>query len=522
MKFTALGGAGEVGASSYLLEMAGKRILLDAGLRVNRTGSAALPALSKIEDLDLVIISHAHMDHSGAIPLVYQRFPEVPILCTYPTKVLSGVLWEDSAKIWREEGNKSLYNSELAQQAAFKSQDIPCGQWFTPIDGVRVYLHPSGHIMGAAAVLIETEEAKVVFTGDLSATKQRTVDGMEPINFFDPHVVIMESTYGGGIHSSRKAEEQTLVQDIGKVLESGGVVLIPSFALGRAQELILILVNSMRCGQIPKHDIYVDGLVRTICDLYTEMDEHWPQSLKNFVANSRQPLYWNPGAKNIPKVERVNYKERAALLMDMKPKVIISSSGMLSGGPSAFYAESIVERYNGAIFFTGYQDEESPGRSLLDLKTGDTFKLGDKELQIRCKIGKYNLSAHADQIHLCQQLSYMSPESVILIHGERDALQALRSKLVDKYMVWVAQTGIPINPLQPPGWLGESTALQLEVENMTFHGIIKEFKNGKVELKFNEELAQTEAFKKFFSGYTHVEAKIKGSKLIVKAVPEGQ
>lgn len=524
LKFIALGGAGEVGASCYLLEIAGKKILLDAGLRVNRLGKESLPYLNKLDHVDLVIISHAHMDHSGAIPLVYKRFPEAPIICTYPTKLLSEVLWKDSVKIWNdleEEGGPApLYDLELVEQTSFKLQDRPFNEWFEPIPDIKLYLHPSGHIMGAAAVLIDTEDAKVVFTGDMSAVKQRTVDGMEPIDFFNPNVVITESTYGGNIHASRKAEEQALARDIGDVLENGGTVLIPSFALGRAQELILILVNSMRGGQIPKYDLYVDGMVRTICDLYSEMEDDWPQSLKNFVKNSRQPLYWNQGGKNIPKVEKVNYKERYGLLVDMTPKIIISSSGMLTGGPSVLYAQSILERDNGAIFFTGYQDEEAPGRALLELKTGDEFQLADKKFKVRCKIGKYNLSAHADQIHLCQQLSYMSPDAVILIHGEREALQSLRTKLLDKYVVWVAQNGAEINPLESPKWLGESTAMQLEVENLIFTGTLQEFKNGRVGLKFEEDLAGTDAFKKFFSGFTRVEGKVRGNKLIVKAVPE--
>lgn len=525
LKFIALGGAGEVGASCYLLEIAGKNILLDAGIRVNRTGNESLPDLKRLKRVDLVIISHAHMDHSGAIPLIYRRFPQAPIICTYPTKLLSGLLWEDSVKIWREEeeegGVAPLYDLDLAQQAAFKLEARPFKEWFEPIPGVKVYLHPSGHIMGAAAVLIDTEEVKVVFTGDMAAVNQRTVDGMEPIDFFHPDVVIMESTYGGSIHSGRKAEEQALARDIGAVLEGGGTVLVPSFALGRAQELILILVNSMRGGQIPRYDLYVDGMVRTICDLYSEIEEYWPQSLKNFVKNSRQPLYWNPGGKNIPKVEKVNYKDREALLLDMTPKIIISSSGMLSGGPSVLYAQSILERENGAIFFTGYQDEEAPGRALLELKRGDEFELGGKKVKVRCKIGKYNLSAHADQIHLCQQLSYMAPDAVILVHGEREAIQALRSKIVDKYIVWVAQNGVEINPLENPQWLSESTAMQLEVENLTFSGTLREFKNGRVEMKFEKDLSETELFKKFFSGFNRVEARIRGGKLIIKAVPEG-
>jgi Cft2 family RNA processing exonuclease len=526
MQFTALGGAAEVGASCMLLQIAGKNILLDAGIRVNRRGDESLPDLNKLEeligdDLHLVLISHAHLDHTGALPLILKRYPTVKVYCTLPTKRILEILLEDTVRIMEQEVEEDkseapLYNREMVERVIWILQDAPFSQWFQPIEGVEVYFHPAGHVMGAACIFIKTAEGTVAYSGDIATVAQRTVSGMESADFFQPDLLILESTYGDSIHANRKTEEQRLAQAIAKVIERGGTVLVPSFAFGRAQEIILILKGSILSGVIPKFPIFVDGMVRAICDAYTDLIEYLPEKLRNWMKNSQQLLFWNRPSKNLPEVTKLVPTERI-MMFNPQPKCIISSSGMLTGGPSVYYARVLAAGPQNAIFLTGYQDEESPGRKLLELQTGDPLVLEDKEITVECEVNKYNLSAHADQIQLCQQVSYMNPKTVILVHGEWDAIQTLRRKLMLKHIVQIAQNGETIEPTKQPEWISDYTLQKIEAEQLTFYGTLKTDDDG-ITFRFDKTLLNSAQWKQFFEGYTEVKAKFMGKWLHVRGL----
>ena len=528
MQFTALGGAMEVGASCMLLQIAGKNILLDAGIRVNRRGNASLPDLDKLKELagdklDLVLVSHAHLDHAGALPLVLERYPTTQMYCTPPTKVILQILLEDTVKIMEQESEEHkeslLYNREMVDRVLWALKATPSSEWISPIDGVEFYFHPAGHIMGAACILIKTPEGKVVYTGDIATAEQRTASGIENIDFFQPDALIIESTYGDGAHAKRKIEEQRLAQSVAEVIKRGGTALIPSFALGRAQELILILKQYIVSGVIPKFPIYVDGMVRAICDAYTDLIDYLPQKLQNWVKNSQQMIFWSRPRKNLPEVTKLVPTERPLMLLG-EPKCIISSSGMLTGGPSVYYARALAHNPNNAIFFTGYQDEESPGRRLLELEKGDTLKLEGEEVPIKCDINKYNLSAHADQIQLCQQISYMNPRTVVLVHGDPAAIQILRQKLVLKGIVHVPHNGETIDLTKQPDWLTEYTHQRIDAERLTFHGTLEADENEIVFRFTDKKLINSPQWKQFFTGYKDVKAKFMGKWLHVRGLVE--
>ena len=548
MQFTALGGAAEVGASCMLLQIADKNILLDAGIRVNRRGDESLPDFKKLDaligdDLHLVLVSHAHLDHTGALPLIVKRYPTVKVYCTLPTKRFLALLLADTVKIMEQEAREvrigkasALYNRDMVERVLWVLQDAPFSQWFQPLEAVEVYFHPAGHVMGAACIFLKTAEGTVAYSGDIATVAQRTVSGMESAAFFQPDLLILESTYGAGIHANRKTEEQRLAQAIAKVIERGGTVLVPSFAFGRAQEIILILKGSILSGVIPKFPIFVDGMVRAICDAYTDLVEYLPEKLRNWMKNSQQLVFWNRPQKHLPEVTKLVPTERI-MMFNPQPKCIISSSGMLSGGPSVYYARVLATDPKNAIFLTGYQDEESPGRKLLELQTGDPLVLEDKEITVECEVNKYNLSAHADQIQLCQQVSYMNPKTVILVHGEWDAIQTLRRKLVLKHIVWAAQNGETIEPTKQPEWISDYTLQKLEAEQLTFYGTLETVERAVAEsplrasvnslprlddegitFRFDKTLLNSAQWKQFFDGYTQVKAKFMGKWLHVRGL----
>lgn len=522
-QLTALGGAAEVGASCILLQIADKNILIDAGIRVNRVGEASLPDLNKLEEmadeLDLVMASHAHMDHTGALPLILDRYPTVPILCTYPTKTISAILLKDAVKIMKREVEEDiidapLYDREMVERLLWVMRGVEQSVWHKPIEGIEVYFHPVGHVLGAAGILLKTSEGNVAYSGDISAANQRTVDGMTPIDFFQTDTLILESTYGDGLHPSRKIEEKRLAFSIAEVIENGGTVLIPSFALGRAQEIILILKSYMLSGVIPQFPIYVDGLVRDICDLYAELDDYLSEKLQNYIKSSGGDVFWSQK----PPVIRLENDERI-LMFSEEPKCIVSSSGMLTGGPSVYYTKVLAPDKKNAIFLTGYQDEESPGRRLQELKTGDTLEIDDEEIPVKCKVNRYNLSAHADQGQLCQQVSYMDPKTIALIHGNWEAIQTLRQKLVLKHLVHIPFRNEPIDILKAPEWLDDYTKQKIDGERNTFYGKIEQ-DGDEVIIRFAPELSSSFQWKQFFEQYKKVKSKFMGKWLHVKGVPQ--
>jgi len=241
MRITTLGGAKEIGASCLLLEIEGKSILIDAGVRMNPPEEVGpIPLLDRIEKLDLILLTHAHMDHSGALPLVYQRFPQVNIHCTNSTFHLIHLLLLDAVKIMEskfleDQQEIPLYDQSLVEAMIDHTAHIPFGKTFKPFPDrdISITFHPAGHILGASFILIGSKEGNVLITGDFSVTNQRTLKGaVKPA--FQPDVVISEATYGERLHENRKEEERKLAFAVAEIINKRGTVLIPAFAVGRA------------------------------------------------------------------------------------------------------------------------------------------------------------------------------------------------------------------------------------------------------------------------------------------------
>jgi len=391
LRFLALGGAEEIGASCYYIGTDKAGLLVDCGVRTGLFGEGALPRFELLKGLPLraVLITHAHIDHLGGLPLLLfleevlriKRKGEgspipIPIYATTPTVRLSLPMLLDQAKIWRLSGCE-LLDEGLATRAAGELIPVEPGEEVEGED-FRARFIPAGHILGAAYLMVELDGFKVLFTGDISLTKQGTVSSAE----LDLHlaggveesrarvdVVVTESTYGNSILPSRKKEVKALVSQILTILQRGGRVLIPSFALGRAQELILILLQHIQSGVLPKVPIYLDGLVREITKVYEALLGYLPEELKNFQKSSRQPPLLRPP------VRLVDDRDRSEIVRERRPCVIITSSGMLYGGVSPLYAKAIASEEESGIFLVGYQDEESPGRRLLEAARGMSSSL---------------------------------------------------------------------------------------------------------------------------------------------------
>ena len=435
MQISFLGGADEVGASCLLLEIGGRRLLIDAGLRPSpkaRWGLAGdqLPDLSLIDQsgpLDAILVTHAHTDHTGALELVVGRCPECPVYATPVTIALTRVLHADSRRIMRtrleEEGELPLFDEVATQKLLAAFVPVPFRTRLPLGEGLTVTFYPAGHIAGAACLAIESDEGRVLISGDVSISPQRTVDGLKPPPF-RPDLLVLESTYGGRLHANRAIEERRLATTIAEVVTGGGKVLIPAFALGRAQEVMLALSELRRRGEFPAVPVWVDGMVRAVCQAYTQFPDALPLALQE-----RQARFFDEWVRPIERLE-----QRNALQFDPTPAVIISSSGMLAGGPSVGYARALAGHPQHAILLTGYQDEESPGRRLQSMAVDGrgTLRLGQDRIDVQCRLGTYSLSAHADEAQLVSLTETLDPAEVFLVHGDEAARSSLAQALRER------------------------------------------------------------------------------------------
>ncbi len=438
MDITFLGGASEVGASCNLIQINGLNLLVDAGIRMGNNSLEGVPAdslpdLSRISELggvDAVLVTHAHMDHIGALPLIHESYPHAPIYALKPTIRLMQVLLADALKIMQikaeQEMDVPLYDPIMVERMFTKVIGVEYNNPVNIGENVDIYLFPAGHILGASCVGVEVGQERLLITGDISLSDQRTVAGAS-IPDFPAQALIIESTYGNRMHSNRDTEEKRLATAINDTIKDGGKVLIPAFALGRAQEVILILQAFQRSGVLPKVPVWVDGMVRSICGVYSDYPRYLTPSLRRRIENHGNPFYLRKGL-----VRPVNSSSQRQKIVRGKPCIIVASSGMLNGGASQYYASILAEKEENSILLTGYQDEESPGHRLMEIaekQGGGQLKLGDEVVNFNCEVGKYGLSAHADVTQLKALVSRINPEKVVLVHGDRESRENMGSVL---------------------------------------------------------------------------------------------
>lgn len=424
MKLVFCGGAGEVGASCYLLNIDGKNILLDCGIRM-KGGKDSIPDFRRIQELggvDAIIVSHAHMDHTGALPIISREYPAAKIYMTHVTKDLIRVLLYDSLKIMNNaEGEIPIYAENHVQDMLNRIVCYSPQYTFELIDNtdIKVTFYNAGHIAGAALIYIQGNEGSLLYTGDISGVDQQTVSGAM-VPKLRPDVLITESTYGDKLHSNRQVEEERLVEIVKEIILKNGKVLIPAFALGRGQEIILLLKKAINKGQLPKFKIYVDGMIKDINRVYKLNPNYLKQNLSNKIFKGNDIFYDD---NVIPVLDK---ELREEIANSNEGLCVISSSGMLKGGPSTYYAEKFASDERNYIAITGYQDEESPGKEILNLLEADEkeryININDKNIPLKCGIGKYGLSAHGDKMELIGIISRTTPRKIFLVHGDKDVI----------------------------------------------------------------------------------------------------
>ena len=418
MKLHFLGGADEIGASCTLIEIEGQRILVDAGIRMNVPQDKKLPNFSVLDDVgmpDEVLITHAHTDHTGALPVLVNSLPEsVKVSCTPATKAITKVLLEDNAKLMaqrkEQSGELPLYSPGDVTVALGRMVGVPWLETVSICDGALTATWiPAGHILGAAMIYIEGTQESILMTGDVSVANQLTIPGLVVPEWCHPDVMVMESTYGNRPHDvDRTQEAKRLAEDVATVIAEDGKGLIPAFAVGRSQEVILILARAMQRRKIPKFPVWVDGMVQKVNEVYSDF--------------GKKLSFYSDIIKPVPR-----QADRDDILSG-PPCCIVASSGMLIGGRSSFYAKKLAGDPKSLIAITGYQAEGSPGRALLDLAEKKSeereWKLSSEKC-VKCKVKRYSLSAHADQKELMNLVKKLNPHTCFLVHGDDSARKKL-------------------------------------------------------------------------------------------------
>jgi Cft2 family RNA processing exonuclease/dsRNA-specific ribonuclease len=433
LQLSFLGGATGIGGSATLLCAGDARVLVDCGVRL--TGDSRLPDLAPLsgQKLDAIFLTHAHTDHSGALPVVCEAFPATPVYATPPTLDLTAVLLRDALRLMgssERDQDIPLYSQKQVDRIADSAVPMQVGD-SVAVGPVTATFLPAGHILGAAMLHLATPAGTAAFTGDYSVTPQRTVPGLSRPSV-DADLVVTESTYGSRLHEDRQVAETRLVSRLREVLvEQKGRALIPAFAIGRAQEVLLILKSAIREGLLPEVPVFVDGMVRSVCDIYAAHERYVSRALLHEIHHGGHAFY-------DAQIQPVRTQEQRAKALQTRPCVYVASSGMLSGGASVVYAQSIAPNMQDAILITGYQDEESPGRALLRLceegaeaqEAGPRrIRLGAELVDARCGVGKYSLSAHADRLQMAGVVEAFRPRTVVLVHGDSAAKEDLAGSL---------------------------------------------------------------------------------------------
>lgn len=425
MKVSFYGGAGEVGRSSILLEDGKKNLLLDAGIKLGEKVELPLIPDDKLEEIRNITISHAHLDHSGFLPYIYAReFTPPKVFLTKPTRDLIGVLLMDYLKIQKLKEQKLYFSESEVNDVMQHSQIKEFGKPFKA--DFEVSFYNAGHILGSSMSLIDNAGKKILYTGDISMRNTRIMNGAQ--RGLRAETLIVESTYGGkeDVLPSAKESMTNFVKSINTTLKEGGFVLVPSFAVGRAQEILLALEDYMRSGVLTKVPICIDGMILKAMRIYRQNVIYASEAIKMRILTSDDDPFKSKFF-HVPKT-----KSREDVFKE--PAIIITTSGMLVGGPALTYLEKMHHDSKNKLIIIGYQAEGTLGRKILEGEK--RIQIGNHEIKLEMKVENIRISGHADRNELLQFIKGTKGlKKIFLVHGEKSS--ELKEDLEKDYEVFV-------------------------------------------------------------------------------------
>ncbi|MCC6027436.1 MAG: beta-CASP ribonuclease aCPSF1 [Archaeoglobus sp.] len=447
VRVTFLGGCREVGRSCYLLQTRYSKVLIDCGVNVSNISETPylyLPEVQPLDSLDAVVITHAHLDHCGLVPLLYKYNYRGPIYVTPPTRDLMVLLQLDFIEVAGRE-KEAIYSSAMVREALKHTITLNYGEVTDISPDLRLTFYNAGHILGSAIAHFHIGEGlyNIAFTGDFKFEKTRLFD-KTVTNFPRLEALIMEATYGGvnDFQPSRTEAEQRLIEIINQTVEKGGKVLIPTFAVGRSQEVMVVLEEAIRERKLKEVPIYIDGMIYEATAIHTAYPEYLNSELRDMILYNGINPFISDSFVRVDSAEK-----RDSVINDPSPCVILSPSGMLNGGPVMEYFKHLAEDEKNTIVFVGYQAEGTLGRKVqkgwkeIPFPTNGRREVIDVKMRVETVDG---FSGHSDRKQLLNYVKFLNPKpsKIVTVHGDEMKCVELASAIYKTYKI---ETRAPLN-----------------------------------------------------------------------------
>ncbi|QLH74010.1 MAG: beta-CASP ribonuclease aCPSF1 [Methanomassiliicoccales archaeon] len=447
LRMTALGGYREVGRSATLLSTKESKILIDCGIDASDSSRPYFdaPEIQPLDRLDCVIITHSHIDHCGLLPSLYKYGYDGPIYCTAPTRDMMSLLLLDSLKVSAGENRKVPFDSDDVRNVVKHCITLKYGETTDIAPDVRLTFQNAGHILGSAVCHFHIGDGlyNIAFTGDMKF--ERTWLFNATTNKFPRlETLVIEATYGGyhDIQPSRTDAATTLRNIIDRTFQNKGKVLIPVFAVGRSQEVMLVIEEQMRTGKIEKRPVYLDGMIFEATAIHTAYPEYLNSQLRTQIFQMGQ----NPFLSDIFKrVETTEMREK--ICNDPEPCVVLATGGMMNGGPVLEYLKAWADNPLNSLVFVGYQAEGTIGKKIQKGVTEIQMTDKGKPITINYRMNTETcdgFSGHSDRRQLINYIATLEPkpERIIVCHGEEHKCTELASAIYKKFNI---ETKAPMN-----------------------------------------------------------------------------
>jgi len=449
VRVTSLGGFREVGRSCALLSTRHSKVLSDVGVNVGSQERSSpyinAPEALPFDDLDAIVITHAHLDHSGLVPLIYKYGYKGPVYCTLPTRDLMALLQIDYLKVMMSDARKTPFESSHVRDAITHCITLGYQETTDIAPDIRLTFHNAGHILGSSLAHFHVGDGlhNIVFSGDIKYEKTWLFNAS--VNKFPRlETLVVESTYGGrkDFQPSRKEASKAIKNIIRRTLQKRGHILVPVFAVGRSQEVMITLEQAMRQKELESIPIYLDGMIMEATAIHTAYPEYLNNKLRNRIFQRKDNPFLSDSFKRVDSREM-----REKIIDDPEPCLVLATSGMLNGGPVMEYLKGWGPDPNNSLVFVGYQ---------ADGTLGSRIQKGLKEISIMER-GKYVLavlnmnieicdgfSGHSDRRQLVNYIANMDPkpERVIMNHGDEAKCVEFASSIYKKYGI---ETKAPYN-----------------------------------------------------------------------------
>jgi KH/beta-lactamase-domain protein len=442
-----LGGVKQVGRSCFIVVTPESKVMLDCGINPGEmSGLDAYPRLDwfnfDLDDLDAVVIGHAHIDHQGFLPALFKYGYKGPVYCTEPTLPLMTLLQMDSVKIANSNGTYLPYEARDVNEVIKHCITLPYGKPTDISPDITITLNNAGHIMGSATVHLNISGAhNILYSGDYKFAKTQLLDSAVSM-YPRVETLITESTYGNttDVMPDQQVVYRSFSESINKTLTEGGKVLIPVPAVGRAQEIMLVMAKEMKEGRLVESPIYIEGMISEASAIHMSYAHYLGAEVRKSVSQGINPFqseYFTV----------ISGGKREDVLNDENPAIVMATSGMLEGGPSVEYFKELAPNPKNKIMFVSYQINGTLGRRVLDGAMSEVSMMDRtgkvKVVPVRCQTQKIDgFSGHSDFNQLMNFVSRVKPKRVLVNHGEKSKSENVASTIYSRLKI---RSGVPDN-----------------------------------------------------------------------------